>query len=295
MSVAKDKPKIKFKTKSGAKSKTRSETKSETKSGPGINQLTRELSSYANKPQAAILQRFFKTGPGQYGAGDRFLGLKVPLQRQIAQKYRELDLKGIKTLLASKIHEFRLVGLLILVEQYEKAKNWPEKKKIVDFYLKNTKGINNWDLVDLSVYKILGDFLLGQEKAIIKGARALSKGAVHIIREAGAISLESKKILTKLSESKNLWERRMAMVATYAFIKAGYYKETFSLAKKLLKDEHDLIHKAVGWMLREAGKRVSRDKLREFLNEHHRLMPRTALRYAIEHLPAPEREHYLAK
>ena len=246
-----------------------------------LKKLTKELESNANKPQAAILQRFFKTGPGQYGAGDRFLGLKVPLQRQIARKYRDLDQPGIKELLNSKIHEFRLVGLLILVEQYEAAQELKGKKKIVDFYLKNTKGINNWDLVDLSVYKILGDFLYRQEKVLLKKTQI--------------ISLKSKKLLNKLAESKNLWERRMAMVSTYAFIKAGRHEETFALAKKLLQDEHDLIHKAVGWMLRETGKRVSRSKLLEFLDAHHHLMPRTALRYAIEHLTPREREHYLTK
>lgn len=234
-----------------------------------LKKLTQELHSHANKPQAAILQRFFKTKPGQYGAGDVFLGLKVPLTRRLALKYSNLGQVEIKSLLANKIHEFRLVGLLILIEQYETARDLKTKKNIVDFYLKNIRGINNWDLVDLSVYKILGDFLWLEKKA--------------------------QPILNKLAISKNIWERRMAMIATYAFIKKGRTTETFRIAKKLLKDEHDLIHKAVGWMLREVGKRVSKSELLEFLDDYHKIMPRTALRYAIEHLSPPEREYYLSR
>jgi len=232
-----------------------------------VERIKRELKSRANKPQAAILRRFFKTAPGEYGAGDVFLGLPVPLQRRIALKYGDLSLAGIKELLASPIHESRLVGLLILVEQYAAAKEEKIKKNIVDFYLKNTRAINNWDLVDLSVYKILGDWFLNNDRAV----------------------------LIKLAESKNLWERRMAMVATFAFIRAGRIEETFLIAKKLLRDEHDLIHKAVGWMLREAGKRVSEPALLKFLDEHAGSMPRTALRYAIERLTPRHRERYLAK
>jgi len=233
-----------------------------------LQEITRELKKHANPFQASILQRFFKTGPGEYGAGDVFLGLKVPVQRQIVRRYMDLDRKSIQKLLNSKIHEFRLVALLILVAQYEAAKDLKSKESIVSFYLKNTRRINNWDLVDLSVYKILGDFLLLSGKF---------------------------QILTRLAASKNLWERRISMIATYAFIKAGRTKEVFILAKKLLKDEHDLIHKAVGWMLREAGKRVSARELKEFLDKHYRQMPRTALRYAIERLSPCEREHYLIK
>lgn len=244
-----------------------------------IQKLKQELISLTNKPQAAILQRFFKTGPGQYGEGDRFLGLKVPLQRKIAKKYIDLDWKGLQELLASKIHEFRLAALLILVEQYEAAKDLKDKKNIVDFYLSNVKGINNWDLVDLSVYKILGDFLLRQEELLVKGV--------------GILSFDAEQLLDKLAESSNLWERRMSMVATYAFIKAGRSKEVLRLASKLLKDEHDLIHKSVGWMLREMGKRVSEKELLDFLNEHHKQMPRTTLRYAIEKLKPEQRERYL--
>jgi len=238
-----------------------------------LAKLTKEIKNQANKAQAAILQRFFKTKPGQYGAGDRFLGLKVPLQRELARKYSNLDLKSIQALLNSPFHEFRLIGLLILVEQYQLASDLKSKSRIVAFYLKNTKAINNWDLVDLSVYKIIGDFLWLEEAA----GRPIQP------------------LLDKLAGSKNIWERRMAIVATYAFIKNGQAKETFRLARKLLQDEHDLLHKAVGWMLREVGKRVSREQLLAFLDANYKRLPRTALRYAIEHLRPSEREHYLLK
>jgi 3-methyladenine DNA glycosylase AlkD len=242
-----------------------------------LAQLEREIKSQANKPQAAILQQFFKTGPGQYGAGDLFLGLKVPLQRQIAHKYTDLPLKDVQRLLNSKIHEFRLIALMILLAQYEAATNLAAKQTIVEFYLQNTARINNWDLVDSSVYKILGNFLLLAAKSPNVPAK-----------------YKAPAFLTKLAKSSNLWERRMAMVATYAFICAGRTAETFLIAEQLLKDEHDLIHKAVGWMLREAGKRVSTAELKNFLDQHRRQLPRTALRYAIERLNPRAREHYLA-
>ncbi|MFA5184614.1 MAG: DNA alkylation repair protein [Patescibacteria group bacterium] len=233
-----------------------------------IDLISTELKSKASRSRSSILQRFFKTAPGQYGAGDVFLGLTVPLQRQIAKQYADLDRPALQSLLNSKFHEFRLVALLIMVFQYEGAKEREDKKSIVDFYLRNTNRINNWDLVDLSVYKILGDFLC-------------------LTGETGR--------LDRLAASRNLWERRMAMVATYAFIKAGRSAETFWIAKKLLKDKEDLIHKAVGWMLRETGKRVSEAELKRFLDRHYRAMPRTALRYAIERLEPRTRERYLAR
>jgi len=234
-----------------------------------LHKLTKELTKAANQKQAANLQRFFKTGPGEYGVGDIFLGIKVPQQRQIAKKYPNLSQAEINQLLASKIHEFRLVGLLILIEQYQRAATSPAKEKIVKFYLKNSRRINNWDLVDLSVYKILGDWLL-------------------IKKEAG-------KILDRLASSDNLWERRMAMIATYAFIKAGRSEETIKIAKKLLADSEDLMHKAVGWMLREVGRRVSREILLKFLDKYAPQMSRTTLRYALEHLPENQRQSYLRK
>jgi len=231
--------------------------------------LQKELKNHGDKTQGAGLQRFFKTGPGQYGEGDIFLGLKVPLQRQIASKYQDFSLSDIKRLLASPIHEFRLSGLMILVGQYQAAPSLSAKKKIVDFYLRHTAGINNWDLVDLSSHEILGDYL------------------VRSRRGPG--------LLLRLSASRNLWERRIAMVSTYAFIRSGDYAATFAVARKLLKDEHDLIHKAVGWMLREAGKRVSEPALLKFLDQYAVRMPRTALRYAIERLTPRQRQSYLRR
>lgn len=239
-----------------------------------VSKLTKELKNHTNKPQAAILQRFFKTGPGEYGAGDVFLGLKVPLQRRIASQYTDLGLTDIKKLLDSKIHEFRMVGLFILVDQYQAAKNSEERAKIVKFYLQNSHRVNNWDLVDLSVYKILGDFLI-REKAAGK---------------TGSVD----RTFNKLLSSTNIWERRMAMVATFAFLKQQYFEYTFKNAARLLNDRHDLIHKAVGWMLREAGKRGGEKQLRKFLDIYHKKMPRTALRYALEKFPPRDREHYLA-
>lgn len=234
-----------------------------------LSKLMAEIKSHENKPQASILQRFFKTAPGQYGSGDKFLGLKVPLSRSLARKYTSLSFKDVEKLLASSFHEFRLIGLLILVDKYEKADKRSDKKEIVDFYLAHSGRVNNWDLVDLSVYKILGDFLLTDKKAL--------------------------QTLEKLAVSKNLWERRMAMVATYAFIKAGETEKTVRIAKKLLDDKHDLIHKAVGWMLREMGKRINKQILIDFLNENYNKLHRTALRYSIERLSPAEREYYLLK
>jgi len=230
--------------------------------------LQTELKKSANKQKAEILQRFFKTGKGEYGEGDVFLGITVPKQRAIARKFAaKIDFPDLQKLLASKIHESRLIALLILVDKYEQNKDALLRRQIVDFYLKNTKYINNWDLVDLSVYKILGDWLL--------------------------INYNKIDILDKLAVSKNLWERRIAMVATYAFIRKGKTEEVVHIAEQLLNDSHDLIHKAIGWMLREMGKRVSEPALIKFLNKHKTKMPRMALRYAIERLQPEQREYYL--
>ncbi|NCQ12651.1 DNA alkylation repair protein [Candidatus Falkowbacteria bacterium] len=234
---------------------------------PRLEQLQKELRQNADKSQAAILQRFFKTGPGQYGAGDVFLGLRVPLQRQIAARYTDLSYPELEALLADIIHEFRLVALLILVQKYQKTATLKERKLVVDFYLSHSKCINNWDLVDLSAPKILGDYL-------VQGKRGSA-------------------LLLKMATSDNLWEKRIAMVSTYAFILDGDYNVTFSVAKKLLKDKHDLIHKAVGWMLREAGKRVSEKALLKFLDDNINYLPRTTLRYAIEKLTPAQRQDYL--
>lgn len=209
---------------------------------------------------------FFKTGPGQYGAGDVFWGLSVPEMRQIAKEYQDLEFDDLKVLLSDKVHELRLIGLTILVNKYQQAKSDAVLHKIYLFYLKNRAGINNWDLVDLSVYKLMGDYLVRFPKERI--------------------------ILDKLIKSKNIWDRRLAMVATMAFIRQGESTIVTYLAEKLLNDRENLMHKASGWMLRELGKR-QKDKLLAFLDTHGAKMPRTMLRYAIERLDDKERQHYL--
>jgi len=239
-----------------------------------INKLSRqgllaELKKLKDSSKVNILQRFFKTGPGQYGEGDVFWGLSVPDCRRLAKKYADLKITEVLDLLKNEVHEIRLTALLIMVECYQKSTALKEKRKIVNIYLKNTRYINNWDLVDLSVYKILGDYLV--------------------------LSGEERLFLDKLVISKNLWERRMAIVATYAFIKVGREDEAYRIATKLLGDSHDLMHKAVGWMLREAGQRDNAFKLRQFLNKHLKNLPRTTLRYAIEHFKETERRMYLKK
>lgn len=231
--------------------------------------LKRELKTLGSLDKAKILQYFFKTKPGQYGAGDVFLGVTVPLVRQVAKKYSNLKLSEVSLLLKSKFHEFRLAALLILVSKYEKATDLKTKKEIVDFYLNHSFWINNWDLVDLSVYKILGNYLLTSE--------------------------DKDDILNRLASSSYLWERRMAIVSTYAFIKSGRYQETFLISKKLMKDDHDLIHKAIGWMLREVGKRISKEKLENFLIKNISGMPRVSLRYALEHFSQKDRQYFLKK
>lgn len=228
-----------------------------------LKQLQKELHRLSNPLKAKILQRFFKTGKGEYGEGDIFLGITVPEQRRIAVKYRDLRLESLQKLLQSKIHEERLVALLILVEQYKKT-DAENKKQIFDFYLQNTKYINNWDLVDLSAEKIMGDFLLGKDKSIIY----------------------------RLVKSKNIWERRIAIMTTFQFIKNNQLEHTLRVCKILLKDKHDLIQKAAGWMLREIGKRDQKAE-EEFLKKYYKTMPRTMLRYAIERFDERKRRIYL--
>lgn len=232
---------------------------------PKLKQLKAELGQLADKKQAVILQRFFKTGPGDYGAGDIFLGIKVPAQRRMARQYENLSLADIQLLLKSKIHEYRLVALLILISRYKKAigKN---RKIIANYYLKNTNNINNWDLVDLSCHYILGDYLLDK----------------------------SRKILYRLAKAKNLWRRRIAIITTFAFLRKNEFTDTLKISEILLKDKHDLIHKAAGWMLREIGKR-DQAVLENFLKQYHKTMPRTMLRYAIEKLSPGKRKFYLGK
>ncbi|MFA6514864.1 MAG: DNA alkylation repair protein [Candidatus Paceibacterota bacterium] len=239
--------------------------------------LIKELKAKENLLKAKILAGFFKTGKGQYGEGDLFLGITVPESRKIAQKYKDLKFNEIEKILQNKYHEVRLVAILILVHKYKQAstrQDLVEMKEIVNFYLKNTKYINNWDLVDLSAHYIIGDYLFNKDS-----------------RHNGV----NKKILEKLAKSKNLWERRIAVISTFAFIYKGQSDWTFRIVKMLLNDSHDLIHKACGWMLREVGKRVSENELIGFLNTHGNDMPRTMLRYAIERLPEEKRKYYLKK
>mgnify|MGYP003522005754 CR=1 FL=1 len=232
-----------------------------------VNELTKELHSLADPARAAILARFFKTGPGQYGEGDQFLGIMVPTAHKLVSKYYlQLDLADIDKLISSPYHELRLVALLMLVKKYEKTKLDTEKIKIYEYYLDHRQFINNWDLVDLSTPKIVGDYLLTHTRGV----------------------------LYRLSSSENLWERRISIMATFAFIRAGEFEDTLKLSRMLLHDPHDLIHKAVGWMLREMGKK-DKMTLLNFLNDYARVMPRTMLRYAIEKLPDTERKYYLKK
>jgi 3-methyladenine DNA glycosylase AlkD len=228
--------------------------------------IKKEIHAKASSQRAEVSARFFKTKPGEYGAGDIFIGLTVPGCRLIAKKYSDLSLSEIEKLLASKIHEERLIALLILVAQYQ-SESQVNKTKIFKFYLSHTQCINNWDLVDVSADKIIGDYLYNKPLSTLK----------------------------RLASSKNLWEKRIAIIATFNFIKKGQAQATYTLVSILMNDQHDLIHKACGWMLREAGKRVSSTDLKTFLKKHLMVMPRTMLRYAIEHFPETERRKFLTK
>ena len=225
-----------------------------------LNNLKQGLEKLANKEKAVILQRFFKTRKGEYGYGDLFLGITVPEQRRIAKRYSHLSLDDLQNLLSSKIHEYRLVALMILIEKYKKE----DKKEIINFYLRNTKNINNWDLVDLSSHKILGDYLLNKDK----------------------------NLLYNLAKSNDLWEKRISIISTACFIKNNKFEDTLRISEILLNDKHDLIHKAVGWMLREVGKRNLKIE-EDFLKKYYKKMPRTMLRYAIEKFNKNKREFYL--
>ena len=229
-------------------------------------EIKKELQKLSNPKQAELLQRFFKTGRGEYGEGDIFLGIKVPEQRKVAKRHPNLSLREIQELLLSKVHEHRLTSLFILIDKYKKSDE-KGKKEIFNFYLKNTRNINNWDLIDLSAPKIVGNYLLDKPR----------------------------KILYKLAKSKNLWERRISILSTAAFIVNEEYRDTLKISGILLNDKHDLIHKGVGWMLREVGKRVSQEKEEEFLKKHYKKMPRTMLRYAIERFSESKRKVYMRK
>ena len=230
-----------------------------------LNQIKSDLSQLSNPEKARILSRFFKTGKGQYGEGDIFLGIPVPEQRKVAKRYHDLPLNDLQELLNSEIHEHRLTALLILVFKYEKADN-TGKDEIFSFYLKNTGKINNWDLVDLTAPKIVGDYLLNKDTSL----------------------------LFKLAKPDNLWERRIAILSTFKFIRNNNFEDALSSSELLLRDKQDLIHKAVGWMHREIGKRDQETEER-FLRKHHMQMPRTMLRYAIEKFSVNKRNFYLSK
>lgn len=233
-----------------------------------LNKLKKDLRKLADPIKAKNYARFFKTGKGEYGEGDKFLGIVVPEQRKIAKKYQNLSLTILQRLLSSNMHEYRLTALFILVSQYKKArKDKKRKEDIVDFYLKNTRNINNWDLVDSSAHYILGDYLLYKKE---------------------------RSVLYKLAESKNLWEKRIAIISTFAFIRTGQFDDALKISEILLNDKHDLIHKAVGWMLREVGNRKQKIE-EEFLRKRCKQMPRTMLRYAVEKFSAKERRKYLRK
>ena len=232
-----------------------------------LQDLLNDFKKLANKEKAKLLQGFFKTGKGEYGEGDIFLGLVVPEQRKLAKKYPNLSLDYLQELLNSKIHEHRLTALFILISQYKKVSE-KQKELIYKLYLRNTKNINNWDLIDLSSPNIVGDYLYNHKS--------------------------EQKILYELARSKSLWERRIAILATFMFIKYNKFDHTLKLAEILLKDKHDLIHKAVGWALRELGKKDEK-LLCKFLDKHKAEMPRTMLRYSIEKFPEEKRKYYLSK
>ncbi|MDR0769181.1 MAG: DNA alkylation repair protein [Dysgonamonadaceae bacterium] len=230
------------------------------------NFILQELLSVADPEKAKFLQRFFKTSKGQYAEYDIMLGVIVPQTRDIVKRSPALPLPEIQILLDSEYHEVRLAGFLFLVKQFKKAAN-TEQKIIFDFYLKNAHKANNWDLVDVTCRDVIGLYLLDKT---------------------------DRSILYRLAESDNLWEQRMAIVSTWTFIKDRQFDDTLALAEKLLSHKHDLMHKAVGWMLREVGKK-DRQTLVDFLEIHHKNMPRTALRYAIEHFSAEERKYFMKR
>lgn len=228
-----------------------------------ITQLKSDLQNYADADKAVFLQKFFKTGKGEYAEGDILIGVTVPQSRVIAKKYYNISLGDNIKLLHSKIHEERLVALFILCDKFKRG-NEDEKKTIYKLYLDNTKYINNWDLVDSSAYKIVGEYLLNRQRSI----------------------------LYKLVKSELLWDRRIAIVSTFAFIKNGQLIDTFILSELLLNDKEDLMHKACGWMMREAGK-YDITLVEEFIIKNYNKMPRTMLRYAIEKFPEKRRKSFL--
>jgi 3-methyladenine DNA glycosylase AlkD len=228
-----------------------------------IQDIQKRLRKLGNEKHAAINQKFFKTGPGEYGEGDVFIGIRVPVLRKLAGEYSDLPLEDTTNLLRSRIHEERLLALLLLVGAFSKGDD-PVRKSIYEIYLKNTEFVNNWDLVDSSAEHIVGAYLVDKSKAI----------------------------LSRLAESDDLWERRISIMSTFHFVKRHEFSETLKISKMLLFDRQDLIHKATGWMLREIGKRHLPTE-ENFLKKHYKKMPRTMLRYAIEKFPEQKRQRYL--
>ena len=227
--------------------------------------IKNDLQTLADPEKAKVMQRFFKTGPGQYGEGDIFLGVTVPDSRKLAKKYSNIGLEEVKVLLGSAVHEERMVAILILVQKYKDAAG-DGKAEIARFYLDNLKSVNNWDLVDLSAPSILGSFLMENDRSV----------------------------LYRLARSSNVWERRIAIVSTLQFIRSGEFSDTLKIVQVLLNDDHDLMHKAAGWMLREVGKRNASVE-EAFLEKHCRNMPRTMLRYAIERFSEKKRMSYMRR
>ncbi|MDD4530536.1 MAG: DNA alkylation repair protein [Candidatus Gracilibacteria bacterium] len=230
-----------------------------------LNQLIKDLQSLKNPAKAKVLQGFFKTGKGEYGEGDIFLGITVPDQRKLANKYLDLNFAEIQELLESNIHEYRLTAVIILTLKYKKA-DFNLKKEIFDFYISNTRNINNWDLVDVTCPCIVGNFLLDKDR----------------------------KILYKLVKSSLLWDKRIAIISTFEFIKNNDFEDALKISEILITDKNDLIQKAVGWMLREIGKRNKMIEI-EFLEKYYKIMPRTMLRYSIEKFSEEEKKKYMGK
>ena len=229
--------------------------------------VLQELYSIADPEKALFLQGFFKTGKGQYAEGDVFLGIKVPVVRDIVKANRGISLDEIAKLLDSEYHEARFAGFMFLVQDFKKAKTEAEKQRIFDFYISNARKADNWDLVDCSCRDVIGGYLLYKT---------------------------DRSILYNFAKSENLWEQRIAIISTWIFIKYKVYDDTLAISEILLHHPHDLMHKAVGWMLREVGKK-DRTVLTEFLQKHHKTMPRTTLRYAIEHYLPEERTKWMKR
>ncbi len=226
--------------------------------------VKRELDKHESPEDAVFLQRFFKTNEGQYGAGDIFIGLRVPLTRKLSKQFKALPLNEIEKLLESPVHEHRLCALIIMTEQSKRG-NESDRKRLYDLYLRRTDRVNNWDLVDTSCRDVVGGYLMDK----------------------------SRDVLYVLATSKDLWERRIAIVTTWQFIREGQFDDTIKLSVILRDDTHDLIQKAVGWMLREVGKK-DETVLKQFLDSHAHAMPRTELRYAIERLDSQDKQYYMS-